>query len=425
VGALCRAIADALDARFNPVEVRGELSGFSRATSGHCYFTLKDETGQIRCAMFRRAVGTLSFAPRDGDRVEIRGRLGVYEPRGELQLVVESMRPAGQGALFEQFLLLKAKLSEEGMFDAQRKRPLSDMPRGIGVVTSLGAAALHDVVTTLQRRVPHIPVVLAPSLVQGEGAAQELKQALLQLFALTRAQSSSGNAPAEVIIDTVLLVRGGGAMEDLWAFNDEELARTIAASPVPIISGVGHETDFTIADFVADVRAPTPTAAAELVCQPTDVLRSVVSDLEARIDTSVGRFLDKHAQRLDVACNRLGRPSTRLGQQRLTLASLGQRLYHATRAGLVRMRGEFERSSLEFPNCVNRAHRNCKDRTERTGMRLILLDPALVLQRGYAWLSDEQGQTVSSVAQAAPGQCLHATLSDGVVDLSVLGKVSV
>ena len=252
VGALCRAVADALDARFNPVAVRGEISGFSRAVSGHCYFSIKDATGQIRCAMFKRAAGMLDFSPKDGELVELRGRLGVYEARGDLQLVVESMRRAGQGALFEQFLRLKAQLEGEGLFDPAHKRDLPLMPRAIGVVTSLGAAAWHDVVTALQRRVPHIPVRLAPAAVQGAGAAQALVQALQQLYAQTALHNPSTTQP----VDVILLVRGGGSMEDLWSFNDEQLARTMAVSPVPIICGVGHETDFTIADFVADVRAP-------------------------------------------------------------------------------------------------------------------------------------------------------------------------
>jgi len=185
VSQLCRAVADALDARFNPVAVRGELSGFSRAASGHCYFSLKDEGGQIRCAMFRRAAGMLDFSPRDGELVEVRGRLGVYEARGDLQLIVESMSRAGQGALFEQFLRLKAKLEAEGLFEASRKRELPTQPRAIGVVTSLGAAAWHDVMTALQRRVPHIPVRMAPALVQGAGAATTLAQALQSLYAWT------------------------------------------------------------------------------------------------------------------------------------------------------------------------------------------------------------------------------------------------
>ena len=239
VGALCRAVADALQARFNPVAVRGEISGFTRASSGHCYFTLKDEQGQIRCAMFRRAAQLLDFSPQDGQQVEASGRLSIYEPRGELQIVVESLRRAGQGALFEQFLRLKAKLQEQGLFDADRKRGLPAYPKGIGLVTSLSAAALHDVITALRRRVPHLPVIVANAPVQGAQAAPALVQALQTLGRRTD-------------VDVILLVRGGGSMEDLWAFNDERLAHAIAASPYPVVSGVGHETDFTIADFCAD-----------------------------------------------------------------------------------------------------------------------------------------------------------------------------
>ena len=233
VGALTRAVADSLDARFNPVAVRGEVSGFTRAASGHCYFALKDDQGQLRCAMFRRAAGLLDFAPREGDMVQVRGRLTVYEPRGDLQLVVESMARAGQGALFEQFLRLKARLEAEGLFQAERKRALPALPRGIGLVTSLGAAALHDVLTQLRRRVPHIPVLLAPAAVQGAGAPAELRSALQKLYlraldgqALEADLAHKSGAPP---IDVILLVRGGGSIEDLWAFNDEHLARTIAA----------------------------------------------------------------------------------------------------------------------------------------------------------------------------------------------------
>ena len=244
---LCRAVADTLDLRFNPVSVQGEISGFARAASGHCYFSLKDEGGQIRCAMFRRAAGALDFSPRDGEQVQVQGRLGVYEARGDLQLVVESMQRAGQGALYEQFLRLKARLEAEGLFDAERKRPLPEQPRAIGVVTSPGAAAWHGVMTALQRRVPHIPVRLAPAQVQGQGAAATLVQALQQVYAWT-----AEDHPSEPPIDVILLVRGGGSLEDLWCFNDEQLARMLAQSPVPVISGVaaGPRIDLMIVGSV-------------------------------------------------------------------------------------------------------------------------------------------------------------------------------
>ena len=406
VGALCRAVADALDARFNPVAVRGEISGFTRAASGHCYFTLKDASGQLRCAMFKRAAQMLDFRPVDGELVEIKGRLGVYEPRGELQLVVEHMRRAGQGVWFEQFLQLKAKLEAEGLFDAERKRPLKTMPRGIGVVTSLGAAALHDVATALQRRVPHIPVVISPSLVQGAEAAASLTQALQHLS--QRPQ-----------IDVILLVRGGGSMEDLWAFNDEALARAIVASPIPVISGVGHETDFTIADFCADLRAPTPTAAAEMCAVPQAELLANLQLWGGAIQTLAHRHLDTQEQRLDRAQARLGRPSEALSSEKMQLLRLQQRLSQTLQTRSQRCHNELATLASGLARGVQQTPVTARERLQRAALRLELLDPKLVLQRGFAWLSDEQGQAVSSVAQTAEGQALQATLADGVVDLRV------
>jgi exodeoxyribonuclease VII large subunit len=420
VGALCRAVADALDARFNPVSVGGEISGFTRAASGHCYFSLKDDAGQLRCAMFRRAAGLLDFAPRDGDRVEVRGRLGVYEPRGELQLVVESMRPAGQGTLFEQFLKLKAKLELEGLFDPSRKKPLPPLPRGIGVVTSLGAAALHDVVTALQRRVPHIAVTLAPASVQGEGAPRELCQALTSLYAMAQAPASAEAVP----MDVILLVRGGGSMEDLWAFNDEQLVRTMARSPVPIICGVGHETDFTLADFVADLRAPTPTAAAELVSEPTSVLMGLMDGFNVRMQDAMERFVDRQSQRLDLATSRLGRPSNLAQRQRLVLSSVEQRMQHSARMALHVRQTEISRLSQDLLPIFGRTWQRSQDRTHRAALRLGLLDPSLVLKRGYAWLTLDNGHTLTSSAQAKAGQHVRATLTDGTVDLTVSSRES-
>lgn len=429
VGALCRAVADALDARFNPVTVRGEITGFSRASSGHCYFSLKDEAGQIRCAMFRRAATLLDFSPRDGELVEVRGRLGVYEQRGDLQLVVEAMSRAGQGAWFEQFLKLKARLETEGLFDAARKRPLPVMPRAIGLVTSLGAAALHDVVTALQRRVPHIPVVLAPAAVQGNGAPGELIQALSNLYRLTKAgrglepdlpkkSKKVAGAPMPVV-DVILLVRGGGSIEDLWSFNDEQLARTVAASPVPVVCGVGHETDFTIADFVADLRAPTPTAAAELVAQPREAWLGALDLAARRLQDTAFRRLDQHSQRLDLTASRLGRPSALVTRQRLRLASVAQHLQTSSFSYLRQQHQAVESLQTSLPNTLQRGLQRQDERLQRAGLRLGLLDPSLVLQRGYAWLATPNGDTITSVQQTSPGQQLRATLADGTVDLQV------
>jgi exodeoxyribonuclease VII large subunit len=254
VGALLLAADDTLQTRFGPCRVRGELSGLTRAASGHCYFSLKDIAGAggaggaggalLRCAMFRRAAALVDFAPRDGQQVELNGRLSVYEPRGELQLVVESMQRLGAGALYEQFLRLKARLEAAGLFDAARKRALAPWPATLGIVTSTTAAALRDVLTTLARRAPQLRVIVYPSAVQGAGAPAALVAALR-----LAAQRNE--------VDTLLLVRGGGSLEDLWCFNDESLVQAIAASPIPIVCGVGHESDVTLADLAADLRAPT------------------------------------------------------------------------------------------------------------------------------------------------------------------------
>jgi exodeoxyribonuclease VII large subunit len=247
VGALLMAVGDALAARFSACVVQGELSGVTRAASGHCYFTLKDAEGaqaSVRCAMFRRAASLLDFVPRDGQQVELRGRLAVYEPRGEMQLVVESMRPLGAGSLYEQFLRLKAKLEAEGLFGAGRKRELPALATSVGIVTSLAGAVLHDVVTTLARRAPQVRLIIYPSLVQGPEAPAALLAAL--------AAATQRNE-----VDLLIVARGGGSIEDLWAFNDERVVRAVAALPMPVISGVGHETDVTLTDFAADVRAPT------------------------------------------------------------------------------------------------------------------------------------------------------------------------
>lgn len=409
VSALLRAIADTLEARFNPVAVQGEISGFSRAASGHCYFSLKDEQGQVRCAMFRRAASLLDFNPADGQLVELRGRLGVYDARGELQLIVESMRRAGQGTLFEQFLKLKVRLEAEGLFDASRKRPLPLMPKAIGVVTSLGAAALHDVLTALERRAPHISVVIYPASVQGAQAAGELRDALQK-------------ASLRQEVDVLLLVRGGGAMEDLWAFNDERLARAIVAVPMPVISGVGHETDFSIADFCADLRAPTPTAAAELSVQSKDAWDGLLDTLSARLHNAVNRQVEAYGQRLDMAAARFSRPSHFITRQQARLASHAQQLKHAKSTALNHFTNDVMHAAERFPDAIALALQQQKVRLEAATRHLDLLDPQHVLKRGYAWLSNAEGVTIVSAAQPVKGQALRATLVDGEVDLTVSAR---
>lgn len=416
VGTLCRAIADALEARFNPVSVKGEISGFSRAGSGHCYFTLKDSHGQLRCAMFRRAAMQLDFVPRDGELVEVIGKLGVYEQRGDLQLIVEGMQRSGQGAWFEQFLRLKAALEAQGLFDASRKRALPVMPRGIGVVTSLGAAALHDVVTALRRRVPHIPVLISPCLVQGADAPGSMVHALQRLYAVARGEMQGGALPP---IDAILLVRGGGSMEDLWGFNDEQLARAIVQSPVPLISGVGHETDFTIADFCADLRAPTPTAAAELVAQPRQFWLDGLEAIQARTQAAILRNLDRCAQRLDSAAQRLGRPSQQIAQHRLAMVQCAQRMRHSV-ALRIQQVGQLQRRAVDqHALAAQQRLQRERQRLEQLHLRVDLLNPQRVLERGYSVLTTHAGQVVCSTAQAAVGTPLKVILADGTLDVSV------
>ena len=429
VGALCHAIADALDARFNPVRVAGEISGFVRAASGHCYFSLKDSSGQLRCAMFKRAASGLSFVPREGQRVEVSGRLGVYEPRGELQLVVEAMAEAGEGNLFEQFVQLKARLQAEGLFQPERKKALPTQVRGIGVVTSLGAAALHDVVSALQRRVPHIPVLLAPASVQGANAAAELIEALQSLYALTAppqdpllSESPSGRAGAgsvAVPIDVILLVRGGGAMEDLWSFNDEALARVLAQSPVPVITGVGHETDFTIADFVADLRAPTPTAAAELCAIPLEQLLDATGHMQLRLQSAVLRKLDREAQRLDQVASRAGRPAALVNRLQLRLAAVGQRMAYAPAQQLQAQQTRLLSGQAALRNTAHQSAQSERSRLDQLGVRLGALDPQLVLGRGYAWLQDDAGRPLMGTAHMQTGQQVLARMADGTAQMQV------
>jgi exodeoxyribonuclease VII large subunit len=421
VGALVRAVADALEARFNPVSVKGEITGFSRAASGHCYFSLKDEAGQIRCAMFRRAASLMDFQPKEGDLVELRGRISIYEPRGDLQLIVESLQKAGQGAWFEQFLKLKAQLEAEGLFDAARKRAIPIAPRGIGLVTSSGAAALQDVATALSRRVPHIPVWFAPASVQGNSAPAELIEALQKLYhaAQIPRRLQGDLAHKNPQIDVILLLRGGGSIEDLWAFNNEALARTIAQSPVPIISGVGHETDFTIADFVADLRAPTPTAAAELCATDRATWLGAADLMQERLEEALQDALDAQAQRVDIAARRLARPSDVLAEQRLGLQHLAfglkQRLlsFHEHAAQEIRQK-EAHLSQKTTAFLVQAAQRQ-----QRAAQALEHLNPQRVLERGFAVLQDETGGVIKSMVQTSKGQSVKAVLADGEIALSV------
>ncbi len=387
VGDLNRTIAGVLEAHVGNVWVRGEISNFKAYDSGHWYFSLKDAEGQIRCVMFRGRNGQVGFVPKDGDLIEVAANLGVYVPRGDLQLNVGMMRRAGQGGLYEAFLKLKEKLASEGLFDESKKRPLPKHPKAIGVITSAQAAALKDVLSTLERRAPHIPIIIYPSLVQGVDAPVAL------IAALNRAYADAKQGDIEVI----LLVRGGGSIEDLWCFNDEQLARVIADSPVPIVSGVGHETDFTIADFVADLRAPTPTGAAELATPNRDALLQDLDVLAQRMSVRVTQRIDKEAQRLDQLSLRLNHALPNPDRMRDKAEQLSARLNQAWQVGMqaYRQRHQAWRNHLE------------------------LLSPQRTLDRGYAVLLDEQGQAIKNAQQIEAKKTYELRLAKDWSDVTV------
>jgi exodeoxyribonuclease VII large subunit len=403
VAALLLATSDALATRFGAVAVRGELAGFTRAASGHCYFSLKDADGApalLRCAMFRRAASLVNFAPADGHQVELRGRLGVFEARGELQMVVEAMLRVGTGTLYEEFLRRRGKMAALGYFEVQRKRSITAFPRALGVVTSLGAAALADVLTALQRRAPQVRVVVYPSLVQGAEAPPALVAALQQ--AAQRAE-----------VDTLLLVRGGGSMEDLWAFNDERVVQAVVASPIPVVCGVGHETDITLADLAADLRAPTPTAAAELAAPVQVELLAQLENRQRALVRQVQRLLQMQGQRLDHTATRLGQPARLVLQQTQRLDELQRRRQRALANGCALQKRQLQQ-------LAQRGTRALQAQVSRQRLGLVAAtqalqahDPRRVLQRGYAWIETEAGQPVVSAHALRPGQHMRAVWADG------------
>jgi len=387
VSQLLRSVRDTLERRFPLAWVRGELSNFSRAPSGHCYFTLKDDGAQVDCVMFRSRAAALDGELRDGAQVEVRALPTLYEPRGRFQLNVEALRRAGLGPLYERFLRMKEKLEREGLFEAAAKRGLPPYPRAIGVVTSLAAAALRDVLTTLARRNPAIPVIVYPAPVQGEGAAARIAGAL-------------GRAAARGECDVLLLVRGGGSIEDLWPFNEEAVARAIRASRIPVVVGVGHESDFTIADFAADRRAPTPTAAAELASPSRAELLARLADYARCVAREMRRRLETAAQSVDGWARRLVHPAARLRAHRELLLQLNARLAFAL---------------------AHSVHRS-QARLERLQASLAGLDPGAVLARGYSITRDASGEVLRDAARVREGNRISTTLARGRLESEVRKK---
>jgi exodeoxyribonuclease VII large subunit len=413
VAALVGAVASLLEQGFSACSVSGEISGFSRAASGHCYFTLKDPDGAatLRCAMFRRAAALLEFTPADGQRVELRGRLAVYEPRGELQFIAEAMQAAGAGALYERFVRLRARLGAEGLFDAALKRPLPSHACAIGVVTSLAGAALHDVATTLARRSPHVRVVIYPSAVQGTDAPAGLCAAI-------------ATAGRRNEVEVLIVCRGGGSLEDLWAFNDERVVRAIRAAPMHVVSGVGHETDVTLADLAADLRAPTPTAAAELVAPATAPLLQTLESLELALARRALATLETQAQRIDRLALRLARPGESVAGRAHVLDLLAQRLATAPVQALAAGRARVAAAGGRAGHGLAIARSRLAARIDAAAVRLLALDPQRVLRRGYALLVDPNDKPITTVAQLAVGSRVSARLADGTAELATTAVIA-
>ena len=427
VSVLNQAVARLLERSFPLAWVSGEISNFTRAASGHWYFTLKDEAAQVRAVMFRGRAQYAGFTPREGDKVEVRALVTLYAPRGDYQLNVEAIRRAGVGNLYEAFLQLKEKLAKEGLFDADRKRAIPVFPKTIGIVTSPQAAALRDILTTLHRRAPHVQVILYPTPVQGEGAGEKIAQMIA--VASQRAEC-----------DVLLVCRGGGSIEDLWAFNHEAVARAVVDCPMPVICGVGHETDFTIADFAADLRAPTPTAAAELAVAPR---ADWLAELEMHADDlarAMQRRLAERSQTLDWMARRLVSPTAYISHQRLKLRHLQGELAHATRTPLAQAQlalsrlhnrlGNYRPNTralrMQLHDYVHRLHCQSesavstrRQQASALASQLELLNPQRTLERGYALVTDAKGNVIRTPQSLKPREPITLRLAEGSATVGI------
>ena len=384
VSELNRSVAGYLERGFPLVRVRGEIAQLSRPASGHLYFSLRDAAASVRAVMWRARLAAMDWLPKEGDQVEVTAVAGLYEPRGNFQLRVESLVRSGQGALYEAFLARKAKLAALGLFDDDRKRPMPDSITTVALVTSPGAAALRDVVVTLSKLAPRVRIRLYPSLVQGSEAPEQLRAQLLA-------------ADQDPQVDVIAMVRGGGSLEDLWAFNDEALAMAISTCAHPVIVGVGHESDVTIADLVADLRAATPTAAAQRIAQADQALLIRLAELNQQQAMSMRRQWAGAQQRLDLAAGRLRSPSDRLRQRWVRLGHSRELLIRAIRERLQR---------------INARLAACQS-------QLTALDPHAVLNRGYALVLDEQSQVVTDARRVQRDQSLSVQLAKGLLDVRV------
>lgn len=416
---LNRYVAQLLEDQLGRVWVEGEISNFTQAASGHWYFTIKDDKAAVKAVMFRGRASRVGFIPKTGEKYRFYAAVTMYEPRGDYQLQVESLERAGLGNLYAEFERLKTVLAAEGLFANEHKRPISKWPRRIAVVTSLAAAALRDVLTTMQRRAPHVEVYVYPTAVQGAEAAEQIARAL-------------GQAIADAQVQTILLVRGGGSLEDLWSFNDERVARLIYASPIPVISGIGHETDFTIADFVADQRAPTPTAAAELCCESREQSNADLLGVLRRLQQSQARIIERSSLRLDRATARIKSPQQRIAHMQQQLSAANHRLGHLMtleprRLRLQQLQARLQRSAPETARARQRTQElqqrllqssqrvltQKKNELHQIQQTLHAFNPEAVLDRGYAIVRNSTGQIVKNAVDVQMNDDLQVQLAQG------------
>ncbi|WJY16193.1 exodeoxyribonuclease VII large subunit [Pectobacteriaceae bacterium CE90] len=425
VSRLNQTVKQLLEGEMGQIWLSGEISNFSQPASGHWYFTLKDERAQVRCAMFRNSNRRVIFRPQNGQQVLIRAIITLYEPRGDYQLLAESMQPAGDGLLQQQFEQLKQRLSAEGLFEQQYKQRLPKPARQVGVITSASGAALHDILQVLQRRDPSLPVVIYPTAVQGNEAPLQIVRAI-----------ELANQRQEC--DVLIVGRGGGSLEDLWSFNDERVARAIFASAIPVVSAVGHETDVTIADFVADLRAPTPSAAAELVSRNHPELLRQIQSLRQRLEMGMDYYLAQRAQTFSRFYHRLQQqhPQLRLARQQNQLIRLRQRLddviqirlRHAARQHerqlqrlmqqqpqprIHRAQQHLQQLRYQLQQTVERQLNQHKQRFGETCSHLEAVSPLATLARGYSVTSTSDGQVMKRTIQASIGDTLKTRLQDG------------
>ena len=436
VGELNRSAKMILESNFSSVSVLGEISNLAQPSSGHIYFTLKDAEGSIRCAMFKNQKMRMNFTPKDGDQCVLKGQVSLYAARGDYQLIVRQMQPAGVGNLMQQFEELKQKLDKEGLFDPLKKKDIPSPPKHIGVITSASTAALQDVITTIKRRAPSSQVTLSPAMVQGDTAPQAIIKAL-DLILLFNETSTNP-------IDIVLMTRGGGSIEDLWAFNNEDLAREIYDFPIPVISGVGHEIDFTIADFVADMRAPTPTAAAELVTEFQFQLSDRLQEIQLGLLNGLRNILQVNKQKLDLLESNLKSPQVILNEQKQKLDNIELRLKQAvekkflfTQQSLALLKQsiaeknpykiikellkDIDLLSKDMIKSFTYLVENKSKSLEKINSNLHAFSPLAVLDRGYAIVQNASGQAIKNSQEVQEAELVTTRLSSGSFKSKIAG----